>query len=126
MELRETKALDAFDEHDGSIGDIDPYLYYSRRNQNINRIFETAHDSLFLLGFLSALEEANAKIGEYFILEPRVFCSSYFYFLEGFGCFYERQYDKGLSSFCYFFLYKSVDFFRAASVAATRVMMGFL
>lgn len=111
VKLRETEAFGSFDEHDGGIGNVDPDFDDGCRDEDIELPgFERLHDRILFLGFLPAMEEADAEIGEDFVLEPCVLGGG------GSDCFHrfagldQREDDEGLATARYFLVDKIVNF----------------
>ena len=67
MELREPKALRAFDEYDGGIGNVDADLHDRRGNEDVHFVFfEAPHFSIFLGGLAGLALGALISVLTYF------------------------------------------------------------
>jgi hypothetical protein len=65
MELRETEAFRALDQHHGCVRDVDAHLHDGRRDQHLSLAVAESRHRLFLLqGLHVAVDEANGEVWE--------------------------------------------------------------
>ncbi|MPN19343.1 hypothetical protein SDC9_166711 [bioreactor metagenome] len=101
MQLGKTKAVGAFNEHDGGIGDIYAYFHNRGGNEDLEFFFaELFHHRFFFIRFHTAMQQPQFEVREDGFLQQVMFINGSFYFLAAvLGLFDERIDDESLEAF---------------------------